>query len=522
MNRRKLVMGLCVFTTVLTAVVTVQAQGRSQEALEKARQYLRANARAYGLSNSDQDLAVRSIREQGNRVVIRFDQLYRGLKVFEGEAILRVENDNVDVTNALRPDLNLDVQPSVSSGQAGATALRSVGVRGASVSRGNLEILPQGQRSSRDVLVWHLLVEAENDLDEPTSWDYFVDAKTNAVVWSFNSLKTEGALATATGKTMYSGNVSMDVTKGTSLYSLVNPNQGSNGGNSTNDMKGRRIGNGNAFTSPIASFGNNLLNNSDTNTAGADAHYGLANTWAFYKDTFGRNGIDNTGRKTYQRVHYGSKYENAFWNDSCFCMTYGDGASYFYPLVTLDIAGHEMTHGVTASEADLTYAGESGGLNESTSDIFGTMVEFFANSTSDTPDYWIGEKAIRSNYSGGVFSAKTALRFMDDPAKDGRSPACWSATIGNLDVHYSSGPSNHMFYLLSHGGTSKCNGNIVAGIGNDKAAKIWYRALTDHMTASTNYSGARLAALNAAASLYGNGSPEYNATAAAFSAINVN
>jgi len=88
-------------------------------------------------------------------------------------------------------------------------------------------------------------------------------------------------------------------------------------------------------------------------------------------------------------------------------------------------------------------------------------------------------------------------------------------------VHYSSGPNNHMFYLLANGGTSRCNNAVVAGIGNDKAARIWYRAITDFMTASTSYHGARTAALNAAASLYGAGSAEYNAVAAAYAAINV-
>ena len=92
---------------------------------------------------------------------------------------------------------------------------------------------------------------------------------------------------------------------------------------------------------------------------------------------------------------------------------------------------------------------------------------------------------------------------MDDPAKDGVSAACWSPGIGLRDVHRSSGPNNHMFYLLAHGGTSKCNGQVVDGIGNDKAARIWYDAVTNRMTASTNYHGARTAVLAAAGALYG-------------------
>uniref|UniRef100_UPI0013D3529C M4 family metallopeptidase n=3 Tax=Pseudomonadota TaxID=1224 RepID=UPI0013D3529C len=78
----------------------------------------------------------------------------------------------------------------------------------------------------------------------------------------------------------------------------------------------------------------------------------------------------------YNRVHYSRNYNNAYWSDACFCMTYGDGdGTTLRPLVALDVAGHEMTHGVTSRTANLTYSGESGGLNEATSDIFGTMVE---------------------------------------------------------------------------------------------------------------------------------------------------
>src|SRR5262249_19233165 len=160
---------------------------------------------------------------------------------------------------------------------------------------------------------------------------------------------------------------------------------------------------------------------------------------------------------------------------------------------------------VMSTEANLTYDGESGGLNEANSDIFGTLVEFYANSTVDPPNYWIGERIYKSNYLGGVYAQTKALRYMDDPARDGTSPACWYDGIGRLNVHYSSGPANHMFYLLSSMGptTGKCNSTQVPGIGRDKAARIWYSAITNYMTSSTNYAEARTACLAATAALYG-------------------
>jgi Zn-dependent metalloprotease len=210
-------------------------------------------------------------------------------------------------------------------------------------------------------------------------------------------------------------------------------------------------------------------------------------------------------------------------------MTFGDGGGSYYPLVNLDVAGHEMSHGVTSRTADLTYSGESGGLNEATSDIFGTMVEWYEDNANDTPDYLIGEEIYVNNPAG-----TKALRYMFKPSLDGASPDCYSSGIGNLDVHYSSGVANHAFYLMAEGATTPagfsvtpaqlvCNGNTAAGgIGRDAAQKVWYRALTVYMTSNTNYAGARTATLNAARDLYGSGSAQYNGVASAWSAVSVN
>jgi Zn-dependent metalloprotease len=182
-------------------------------------------------------------------------------------------------------------------------------------------------------------------------------------------------------------------------------------------------------------------------------------------------------------------------------MTYGDGdGTSFKPLTQLDVAGHEMSHGVMAAEANLTYSRESGGLNEANSDIFGTLVEFSANLPGDNPDYNIGEL---------IRPSGKPLRYMDQPSKDGGSANCWSKRVGSLDVHYSSGVGNHFFYLLAEGSAAKtingvayssptCNGAVVTGVTQPVAAAVWYRAITTYMTSSTNYAGARAATISAA------------------------
>jgi Zn-dependent metalloprotease len=153
----------------------------------------------------------------------------------------------------------------------------------------------------------------------------------------------------------------------------------------------------------------------------------------------------------------------------------------------------------------------------------GTLVEFYADNGTDTPDYLIGEK---------IAVDGTPLRWMDDPSKDGHSAKCWSSTVKNLDVHYSSGVSNHAFFLLAVGSgahtvngvsynSPTCNSGTVSGIGNAAAGAIFYRALTSYMTSGTTFSEARTATLSAATDLYGSGSAEYNAVAAAWSAVSV-
>jgi hypothetical protein len=206
-------------------------------------------------------------------------------------------------------------------------------------------------------------------------------------------------------------------------------------------------------------------------------------------------------------------------------MTYGDGSGNAKPLTALDVAAHEMTHGVTAATAALNYSGESGGLNEATSDIMAAAVEFYANNPKDVPDYTVGE-LIDINGNG------TPLRYMDKPSKDGSSRDYWSSSLGSLNVHYSSGPANHFFYLLAEGSGAKTingvaydsptyDGLPVPGIGIGNAAKIWYRALTTYMTSTTKYAGARTATLQAAADLFGADSATYETVANTWAAINV-
>jgi len=328
-----------------------------------------------------------------------------------------------------------------------------------------------------------------------------------------------GPKITGDGQSLYSGTVPLETTQSGSGYELTDPTRGNT---YTTNLNGGTGSDGAPMTDDDNHWGDGT--NNDPATAGVDAQYGTNQTWDYYKNVHGRSGIGDDGVGSHNNVHYASGYDNAFWDDSCFCMTYGDGdGSLFTPLVSLDVAGHEMSHGVTSRTAGLEYAGESGGLNEATSDIFGTSVEFNADNANDVGDYLIGEEI---SVQGG------ALRYMDQPSKDGSSLDCWSSDAGNVDVHYSSGIANHFFYLLSEGSGAKtvngvsynsptCDGSTVTGIGRADAEKIWYQALTAHFTSGTQYADARAQSLEAAADLFGSGSAQYQGVAAAWSAVNV-
>ena len=184
-----------------------------------------------------------------------------------------------------------------------------------------------------------------------------------------------------------------------------------------------------------------------------------------------------------------------------------------------------MSHGVTEATANLNYSGDAGGLNEATSDIFGTAVEFSANNSSDPGDYLIGEK-ININGNG------TPLRYMDKPSKDGAQRGLLDTSTGGLDPHYSSGPLNHWFYLASEGTGSKviggvthsstaCNGATITGVGRDVAAKVWYRTLSTKLSSGSTYKDAREGAINSAKELYGADSAQCKGIQAAFSGISV-
>ncbi|WP_412541571.1 M4 family metallopeptidase [Longispora sp. K20-0274] len=496
------------------ASATPQIPNQSQ-AIAQANSALSNRAAIRGTANDQYKVYSSRVDAATGATHVRYTRQYNGLRVYGGDFVVHNAPGGAlsSVSNALNAPLNVSTTPGITADAAKSSAERAfVGT----VARVGTPELMIDAADGNGVLAFETVVEGMNGAT-PSKLHVITDARTGAVRGSFDEIET----INGTGNSLYSGTVTVDTTQSGSTYTMIDP---SHGNNNTCDMN-----NGTStctnFTDADNTWGTGT--NANRQSAGVDAHFGAAVTFDYYKNVHGRNGIFGNGAGVPSRVHYSSNYVNAFWDGAQ--MTYGDGNG--KPLVSLDVAGHEMSHGVTENvvSGGLTYSGESGGLNEATSDIFGSMVEFYANTSSDPGDYDIGEK-IDINGNG------TPLRYMYNPTLDGSSHGCWSTSTKNVDVHYSSGVANHFYFNLAEGtgatayGTSPVCGSApaVVGIGRAKAEKIWFKALDAYFTSNTSYvntsnpsNTARAYSLHAASDLYGNCSTEYKAVQAAWTAVNV-
>jgi Zn-dependent metalloprotease len=238
-----------------------------------------------------------------------------------------------------------------------------------------------------------------------------------------------------------------------------------------------------------------------------DAYNHTGTTYDFYKTRFGRDSYDNAGAVLVSTVHYDDNYNNAYWSSYYKQFVFGDGDGQQLSNLSgaLDVIAHELTHAVTTSTANLTYSNESGALNEGLSDILSASCEAWKRGGVSEATWMVGEDVWTPATSGD------ALRYMNNPTKDGISydyyPERYTGTSDYGGVHLNSGIANLAFYLLSQGGKHPRGKTTVevTGIGLENASAIFYRALTQYMTSTTNFSKARTATVQAATDLLGAG-----------------
>jgi Zn-dependent metalloprotease len=495
--------------------------------------------------------------------IARVNHTYKGVRVIGSESVVvtgargQIVSESVADRRSALKRTPMDVVPAVGSASAIAAALASVGPHTSKIEapRAELVIYPV----MKDVRLASAAGKAESELNaldveevidhyelaylvqtrlangnKPLSHASVVSAKSGAVIEQWSMLQT----VAGTGNSQYNGAVPLNTTLSGSTYSMIDPSRATGGmfGAMAITNANHTTSAGSVYTNSTNTWGDGqqyIAGGSTTNangqTAAVNAMWGLMNTYDMYKNALGWQSLDGNNTATYIAAHVNTAYDNAYYSDTCKCMYIGDGSS-FKSLGAIDVIGHEMSHGVTAATSNLAYRGESGGLNESNSDIGGEMVEAYARAggtgtvVPNTGNDWMM----------GLEISKTGspLRWMYKPSKDGASPDAWSTSLKRLDVHYSSGPNNRMFYFLSQGSNSSSTSEkyskyltkaplAMTGIGSDKAFRIWFKALSTKFTSSTNYADARLKVLAAAQELYGTGSREAIAVQRAYAAINV-
>jgi len=250
-----------------------------------------------------------------------------------------------------------------------------------------------------------------------------------------------------------------------------------------------------------------------------EAYDGAGATYDFYHKTYERNSIDDRGLRLDSTVHYGSNYDNAFWDGKQ--MVYGDGDGKLFNrfTVALDVIGHELTHGVTQYEAGLVYKDQAGALNESMSDVFGSLVkQYKKKQKADKADWLIGKGLLAAKVKGvALRSMKAPGTAYNDPVL-GKDPQpahmkdYQKMTDDNGGVHINSGIPNHAFYLAAM---------EIGGYAWEKAGRIWYVTLRDRLRSNANFQQAADLMYRVGGDLYGKGSREQKAVQAGWKGVGI-
>jgi Zn-dependent metalloprotease/subtilisin-like proprotein convertase family protein len=449
-------------------------------------QYVRSYDSNLRLTDKDDFTLISNRLGNDKRTHVRLQQTYQGIPVWGSDIVVHAAEGKFRGLNGVLaqhlPNLDLDPTLAASDAMAIGKQLYVAQKKDQQIAslkyareKSDLVIFP---RSGRDAaLAWHVVffTELQGGIS-PGLWNYFVDAHTGDVLQAFNALDT---LEQASGpggnpKVPRTWTDALDVEPSGGQYIMETARL------VTVDMQNGTSG-GVVVTGPLDPIGDAPIN---------DAHGFAEQTVNVMQEWYGHNSIDDNGFVIRSRVHYSSNYENAFWDGEQ--MTYGDGASFFYPLSgDVDVVAHEIAHGYTTFHSNLTYSGQSGGMNESFSDINGAITEHY--SEGDAADWDVGTD---------VFQSDGALRYMCDPTADGASIDHMSDYNDGLDVHYSSGVGNKAFCMAARrfsnsGGTD----TEATAVATRRVGEAFYEANASYWTAGSTYQESCQGTMDAAAAL---------------------
>lgn len=467
-------------------------------------EYMKNNSTKFKIMKSEAEESFEIVEEIADENTgtyhFKLEQVYDGIPVFLGGQTLSLDEDN-NVTSyfgKVVPNLseeNINTDNLISEADAIELAKASIESKIGTVEKYDAEIDTEQYIYEHNGEFYNTyLVTASTSKPEVGFWHYFIDANSGNIVDSYNAAHN----VTAFGVGVFGERQKFEASLTDGLFGLHDQTRG--------------LG--------VLTFDNNendalvtSISKMFTDGAAVDAHANAQKTYDYFIRTFNRNSVDDNGQQLLSRVHVGDNWNNASWNGVY--MSYGDGDGIRFNNLAggLDVAAHEMSHGVIQHTANLIYRNESGALNESFADIFGAMV--------DRDDWVIGEDIMANNTIG--------LRSLEDPAVliENRTqapyPDHWSKRYeGTLDsggVHINSSINNKAAYLVSEGGEHY--GVTVEGVGREATEQIFYRSLSHYLTRSSDFNMMRAAAIQAASDLYGTNSAAVDAVKQAYNAVGV-
>ncbi|MFT6206086.1 MAG: Zn-dependent metalloprotease, partial [Spirosomataceae bacterium] len=482
-------------------------------ATDMAMNFVEKNKSLLQLKSPAEELSlVSSETDESGTTHLRMEQNYRGVSVYGGELRVHIKDNQVTSLNGNTfKTPNISTAPAFDGAKAVEIALRDLskiakveintpqqsGLLPIQKNTAKLQVYFQNKKP---VLAYELTVRP-NLIER---WIYFVNAKTGEIINKFNHTCTVDGIFKTTARDLNGRNQEFRIYEKDGTYFMLDasremfspqrstlPDEPS-GAIWTIDAKNSRIGGNMEFAHVTSSDGLSW------SPVAVSAHHNAALCYNYYKDTHNRNSLNGSGGNITSVINIqdedGEGLDNAYWNGEF--MGYGNGNQGFKPLAgALDVAGHEMTHGVIENTARLEYRNQSGALNESFADVFGVLI--------DRDDWTLGEDIVKP----GAFPSG-ALRSLQNPNQGGRSlrdrgyqPKNMSQYVflrdtpdeDNGGVHVNSGIPNHAFYLFASNNS----------VGLLRAEKVYYQVITNYLTRTSKFIDLRLAVIDASKNLYG-------------------
>ncbi len=485
-------------------------------------EYLEAIQPDLKIRDARSEFQIKSVQtDESGTIHIKMQQVYKSIPVYGGEIYLHARDNQIGLFNGnALPTTNLsDLTPSVGSYPAELSVIMDVSKRTAYYDldetqksllqyrepKCELVIYPKDRNPAQQFLAWHITIRP-NFLER---WEYFVDAKNGSVIHFYNNTQTDGDV-TASGADLNGVNRTIHAYLQSGSYLMVDVSKPMY--NPQNQEGTMRTYDAN-YTSPSAQGFNPAVASSANNTWGPkviSSQYNAGITYEYFRTTHNKNSWNDKGGSILSVINAtednGSGMDNAYWNGVC--IVYGNGDTQFKPLAgALDVSAHELGHAFDEASANLEYQNQSGALNEAFSDIAGAVVERL--------NWKIGEDVVKP----GSFPTG-CLRDMSNPHNGGSSlndpgyqPAnvseMYTGTQDNGGVHINSGIINYAFY------------KYVTAVGMDKGEKTFFKALFNYLTRSSQFIDCRLAVIQSAKDLYGDGSVEVNAAKTAFDEVGI-